>query len=205
MMKKLGKKETTRHKIMDCFWELFVQKSIDKITVSEITTKLNINRSTFYAHFKDVYDVLDQLENRYLPTSSKLLDYYPDLKDPEESYQAFLHLFDASYAKIAFLLSDHGDPNFERKLKNWIRPAFRQNIPKEYHSHKCFDLSVEFVLSSMLGVFTYWANNPTNVTSRELFDHLHNMYVYGVPKSLGITTSPSEDTVHSKPEHFSQK
>ena len=194
------KSASTKRKIMQCFWELFEQKSIEKITVSEITSRLKINRSTFYAYFKDVYDVLDQIEDMFLPTPEQLQSYCLNLKDPEEFYQAFLELFDSTYAKMTFLLGEQGDPNFERKLKNWIRPAFRKKVPMEYQQHKFFDLSLEFVLSSMISVIVFWANHPSEITSRELFDHLHNMYVYGIPNSLGIPMDFSSHSVHNKPE-----
>lgn len=172
---------------MQCFWDLFRQKGIDKITVSELSEMAQINRSTFYVYFKDVYDVLDQIEQCYLPDGVKLFEQFKDLKDKDLIYQKFLTMFDASYLEIAFLLSEHGDPNFVLKLKNSLRPVFRQSMLKQYQTHKNFDLTVEFILSSMIGVITYWANHTNEISSKELFDHLHSLYIYGVPYSLGAT------------------
>lgn len=198
MSKPASKKEKTKRKIIQCFWELFRQKSIDKITVSELTSLLGINRSTFYAYFKDIYDVLDAIEEHYLPDGVMFLKKCPDIKDKEQVYQTFLKIFDENYENFTFLLSERGDPNFVIKLKNSIRPVFRQSIPMEYQQNKYFDLSMEFILSSMISVITYWANHTTDITSRELFDHLHNLYVFGIPLSLGITIN--EDAKHKLEE-----
>ena len=186
-----SKKERTRQKIINCFWELFRQKSIDKITVSELTSLAQINRSTFYAHFKDVYDVLDQIEEYYLPNGAKFFSQCHNIENKEEIYQNFLKLFDRNYENFSFLLSDQGDPNFVNKLKNCARPVFKQSIPKVYQEHKCFDLTVEFVLSSMISVITYWANHTREITSEELFNHLHELYVHGIPYSLGLKNKVS--------------
>lgn len=41
--------------------ELLHEKPLEKITVSDIVRRANINRSTFYAHYVDIYAVLDNL------------------------------------------------------------------------------------------------------------------------------------------------
>lgn len=193
----IAKKEKTKAKIMQCFWELFRQRSIDKITVSELSEMANINRSTFYVYFKDVYDVLDQIEQSYLPGGVKLFKECHGIKDKEIIYQKFLKVFEEIYQDFTFLLSENGDPNFVVKLKNSIRPVFRTAIPAQYQENKNFDLTVEFILSSMISVITYWANHSSDITSRELFDHLHNLYLYGVPYSLGATSIYEKEMMHS--------
>ena len=41
------------------------KKTLSKITVSELITECNVNRKTFYYHFKDIYDLLsDRKEDK---------------------------------------------------------------------------------------------------------------------------------------------
>ena len=47
-----------KRQLADCLKELMENQTIDKITIQDITTKLNVNRQTFYYHFKDIYDLL---------------------------------------------------------------------------------------------------------------------------------------------------
>ena len=49
----------TRKLIMDSFIDLSWKKEFKDITVKDITTKAMINRSTFYYHFIDKYDLLE--------------------------------------------------------------------------------------------------------------------------------------------------
>jgi AcrR family transcriptional regulator len=51
----------TKKAIMETFLSLLDEKELDKITVKEITTKCHINRNTFYYHFIDIYDLLNQI------------------------------------------------------------------------------------------------------------------------------------------------
>ena len=53
--------ETTRRAILDAFWEIFQETSVDRITVSRLSQAAHVHRSTFYRYFSDVYDVMEQL------------------------------------------------------------------------------------------------------------------------------------------------
>jgi AcrR family transcriptional regulator len=50
----------TRQLIQDAFLTLIQHKDIQEITVRDITEKATINRATFYAHFSDKYELLDE-------------------------------------------------------------------------------------------------------------------------------------------------
>ena len=50
----------TRNLILSAFDELLPDKGFQSLTVQDITDKAEINRATFYAHFADKYDLLDQ-------------------------------------------------------------------------------------------------------------------------------------------------
>ncbi len=56
----------TKRAIQAAVVELLQSKSIDAITVRELTEKADVNRSTFYLHYKDVYDLLEQMEEKAL-------------------------------------------------------------------------------------------------------------------------------------------
>lgn len=38
---------------------LLLQKSLDKITISDLTKDCGISRMAFYYHFKDIYDLVE--------------------------------------------------------------------------------------------------------------------------------------------------
>lgn len=56
--------QKSRNKIIDTFLELRSKKNLEKITVTEICKVAKINKSTFYAHFHDIYDLSDCLETQ---------------------------------------------------------------------------------------------------------------------------------------------
>ena len=47
--------------INDALADLLTEKPLDKITVTDVVSRADINRGTFYAHYRDIPDVVDHL------------------------------------------------------------------------------------------------------------------------------------------------
>ena len=58
--------QKTRNNIHQVFFKLLKEKPISRITVSEICQQCQINRSTFYKHYADPYDLLEKTEESFL-------------------------------------------------------------------------------------------------------------------------------------------
>jgi len=52
------KRKTTKEILAESFRELAQTKSIDKITIQDITDNCGYSPATFYRHFKDKYDMI---------------------------------------------------------------------------------------------------------------------------------------------------
>lgn len=51
----------TRESIFESLFELLEEKDFDKITIQNLTERAQINRATFYAHFQDKYELVDEI------------------------------------------------------------------------------------------------------------------------------------------------
>src|SRR5699024_2162369 len=63
----------TQNAIKLAFIQLLNEKDLDKITISDITHKADINRGTFYFHYEDKYMLLNKMENDYIEELSNTL------------------------------------------------------------------------------------------------------------------------------------
>ena len=60
----------SRRMIQRALVELLQEKELDKITVTDIVTRADINRGTFYAHYADISGVLDSIMENVCQTLS---------------------------------------------------------------------------------------------------------------------------------------
>ena len=66
MKKQDPRNQRTRQNIMNGFMKLIKQKEFSDITITDITQEAEINRSTFYYHFMDKYDLIDEIQREVL-------------------------------------------------------------------------------------------------------------------------------------------
>lgn len=183
MNKRMENVTQTKQNIIDAFWELYREKRIEKITVKEITNKAGYNRGTFYEYFKDVYDVLDYIEQSVIPD----IDELPPIKMKDMNIgmpiDVFLQIFEKNSKYYSVLLGDKGDPAFASKLKNYVKPLLKQ-ILTDYHDIDSIEMDfiLEYVLSGMIGIMSYWFKKDKVLSAKELMSIIHNLMEDGVLK-----------------------
>ena len=117
----------TRMMVKNSFIRLLQQKSISKITVKEICDGAQINRATFYAHFTDPYDLLQQIEGELIDAIVQELSGYEMDGQWEFSTEPVVRLLDyiKENAEICnLLLNGNGDLEFQKKLTDIIGQQF---------------------------------------------------------------------------------
>ena len=63
----------TRRVIRNTLFEMMSEKPLSKITISEICARAEINRKTFYSHYRTVGAVITELENEILNEFSAIM------------------------------------------------------------------------------------------------------------------------------------
>jgi AcrR family transcriptional regulator len=128
MNKQEEKAAQTKAALVNTFWELYLLKPIEKISVKEITDAAGVYRSTLYYYFPDVYAILEYIEETILLDWEQLIsDIFSDHKDILLR-GAFVELApwasdfkDRHGSQIAVLLGPNGDPSFQQKIKDTLR------------------------------------------------------------------------------------
>lgn len=152
----------TRQKLIDAFWALYTQKRIEKITVSEITTLAGCNRCTFYEHFADVYAVLESIEDSLIPE----IDELPPLDITSDTpIDTFINMYSNKYYSV--LLGENGDPSFSAKLKNSLKQKLIAHLTDGENQIE-LDYRLEFILSAMIGIFSYWIKQNNSISKEKL-------------------------------------
>lgn len=67
----------TQSVIREAFWMILKEKPLGKITVKEVCDKAGVNRGTFYKHYLDCFDLMEQIEMTALSRFEDLLNSMP--------------------------------------------------------------------------------------------------------------------------------
>ena len=114
----------TRSAIREALSEMLAVKPLGKITVQELIDRANICRTTFYAHYEDIYDLLSEVENDILSEIREGLEGLDQAPIRVEEQYPAIEAVMAVYAKheklIRLLNGPNGDPAFDARLQDTI-------------------------------------------------------------------------------------
>ncbi len=136
------------------------KKSIKEITVKELVEEVDINRSTFYLHYTDIYSMVSELERELLTEFKHAIDLYPPTSSEEEMCRFFEHIYNilSDNREICIaLVSENGDISFIRQVETFvserIKKIFESGMVKNvYDVRYVFD----FCISGGMGLFKHW-------------------------------------------------
>lgn len=120
--------EKTRASIINTFLELRASKDLERITVKELCEKADINKSTFYAHFRDIYALSEELESQLAEDMIKGLSPLDPFREPERFTEGLYYacISHGSLIKILFSGSRSGllVERFEESIKKGIESLY---------------------------------------------------------------------------------
>ena len=99
---------------------LLREKAINEITVTELTERVDINRSTFYLHYRDIYDMMESIENELVEKIEELIQARPVSPFGENSFPFIEDIFAIlaeNKAICAALLGPNGDIAFLHRIE----------------------------------------------------------------------------------------
>ncbi len=145
--------------------ELLREKSIKKITVRELSERIDINRGTFYLHYKDIYDLVDQIEKELFEEFEGILGNYSlaDLQiRPRKVFSDMCRFLYDNREICAALLGENGDINFILNLRKFLRQKCLRDIAAYYHLENLTEYTYiySYFESGVTGILRYWLEHP---------------------------------------------
>lgn len=159
-MKKTNHSETAAEQdLQEAFWKLYKTKSIEKISVREITETAGYHRSTFYLYYKDIYDLLSRAEDSVISAiyESDIPSLITDSYDTDDLISYVIHIYRSQLERLKILFGPHGDPQFLIKLqsvmKTEIGPTLK--LPADI-APEAANYYTEFIISGITAVVVKW-------------------------------------------------
>ena len=182
-MNKLNNKRArnTNEAIVRAAFELLVgqNRPMAKITVREICELAGINRSTFYAHYKDVYDLFEQVEERIGSECAETVMQYVSTGGIQgaleamfayvEGYKEFYRLYFCNVQKMSHIIEKMVEP-FREQIENIKAKDMGYGVRGEMVYH------FSFFTAGLGAMLAHWVNTGCQETPAELFEVLKREY-----------------------------
>lgn len=154
----------TKKILYESLLKLMKNKDINKITIKELTELADINRKTFYLHYNDIFDMIDQIKEKILLEFKDIVSKHKFVSETKEDLYLLLKeiiiFIDDNYDILSIFLGPHinADSNFIYKLKIIMKERcidiWSNIFPNG--SLKNYDYFYSFAFSGFIGLIQNW-------------------------------------------------
>ena len=160
----------TKKALLQCLTKLMSEKKISDITVKELTDLADVNRSTFYLYYKDIFDMVESIETNMFEEFLRIFNESNKGKDRYSSLLAlYTYIFEyvESNSEICkILLGPDGDYAFIQKFKKAILETnvlFDESVPLNK-----VNFYRSFILTGVIGLIQQWLEESTETSAKDM-------------------------------------
>lgn len=160
------------------------EKQIKDITVKDLTEHADLNRGTFYLHYLDIYDLLNQLEDEVIENVSMMIQDFNFRNSNQSTYllleQLFEYIYDNKHILKTFLQS-HSQGHFFNKIQLLIKTIGLDTLKNLYQESDSIEytLFLSFVSNGVIGVTEQWISDGMTLTPKEMALLIDNIINHG--------------------------
>lgn len=161
----------TKQRIRMAVLELMRKKPYLSITVGELAERANISRSTFYTHYHDVPELVEQIEQQLIDQISALMDTITVEGYVEGEHPIMTQIFSVmteNGAVFRVLLSENGDIRFLNRLIGILVDAAAAKWGGNVRSPENFSIAMPFFVGGMINAFLENYNAPQPMSPERL-------------------------------------
>ncbi len=168
----------TRNLIRKTFAEmLYEKKEINKISVTELVKRADINRGTFYSHYDDIYSVAEDYENELIE------EFFDNAKlITSTSFEDFMDAIFAYFEKnddvYKMMCVSNETFNFASKLLSLAEGKLLEicYTTPALTDHKYLDIEINVLIQGLMCEYYKYCRGFTSITLKDLRDFVSLWY-----------------------------
>lgn len=146
----------TKRALASSLKELMVEQPFDKINVAQICERCNMNRKSFYYHFKDKYDLV----NWIFDTEFIELIKHENLSAGYIEHWAFIEkncrYFYQNHAFYRKAIQIKGQNSFSDHFREYIRPLIAERISSLFGGEQVDEFTLDFFSDAVICTMERW-------------------------------------------------
>lgn len=145
--------EKTEAAIKQAFFELLETKDINKISVTELSAKANIDRKTFYLHYDTVYGIIEEYKSEVY---EKARDMIKSIKayDINALFNGFSRMMNEDITLYRYIATKRNLRYLQYEWKEILKDCFYDAYAETTTlSPQEFNVYSEFIASGIIGMY----------------------------------------------------
>lgn len=179
----------SRQAIKDAFKEMVLTQEMSHIVIKELAEKADVNRKTFYLHYTDVYNVLEDVEDELLEDIKSIFDKFDMNKVKTDPYPLLLAISDGvsgseneTFNKLLFSSTISG--NFMRKIKDMLKKELFDSYKFTVANSMKANIILSFIVSGVVDCYRDWYLSDRSESLEELARELSELIKHGTARYL---------------------
>jgi len=170
--------QRTKKLLRDALITLLKDKSIDKVTPTELCRIADINRNTFYCHYKTPRDLLDEIEGELY---SAISDCLGDCDNPSKKIVALCNLAREKHELAYIMFSDNLDYKFRENIFALIIESNFKKIDKETNKLAPLyrDMLAHYTSFGAASAIEVWVKNGMKEDPSKVVEFIINLIHHG--------------------------
>lgn len=158
--------------IIRAYVELMQLDGGKRITVTDIVNKADLNRSTFYSHFKSAEDVRARIHSDIIDelfSSMNMKDYRNILSDPYPAMEHVVRIIKKDEGMYKILLNTPGANSFLKKLRDSVVNQYLSDeviLPRVKNKVE-LEMNLRLFIGGFVAVLEDWASGTLNIPLEE--------------------------------------
>ena len=155
----------TRRAMQDALIELLRNQPLGSITVKALCKRADVNRSTFYAHYASIEELLHDIEDEtmaWVTTALEQLLAQPDSAGIEHVIERICQYIADNRKHLQVLMSPKADIGFQQQLLGLIYS--QRGVGEQLQSSAGYpaeaQMRMRFAVSGSIGLLQYWLSRP---------------------------------------------
>lgn len=164
------RKRASMQKIEQVLVELLQTKELHQISVSDICKRANLNRSTFYANYVDIYGLADAIREKL---EAQVAELYEDERTQGFNSNNYLKLFRHIVENQIFYQTYFKLGYDEQQYKLW---RYDTKLAEKHFDNRFVMYHIEFFKSGLTKIIKLWLQSGCQETPEEMFEIIKSEY-----------------------------
>lgn len=186
MVKENQRVKLTKRIFKNTLIDLLKDKAIYNIKVKELCDKAELNRTTFYKHYENIYDVLADIEYDVLKDSEQCISEIENITEVQIKNALYKQLCNIQRNKDVYylLLVNSADNEFYGKLMKTTIDLLKRNIAQSnIDLAENYEFIFSYIITGTIDIIKKWLYEKESLDANQIANLIYVL----ADRILGIT------------------